>query len=131
MRLREKFNSNKLLINSPVRHTADDKFVQRASDSAIKNISEVEFGVLELSKELGISRVHLHRKLKAIANVSPNEFIRNIRLQRACELLLQREFTISEICYKVGFNSPAYFSSCFKNYYQLSPTEFLERNLNN
>jgi signal transduction histidine kinase/ligand-binding sensor domain-containing protein/DNA-binding response OmpR family regulator len=128
MRLREKFSLNKVLINSPVRHTADDKFVQKASDSVKKNISEVEFGVLELSKELGISRVHLHRKLKAIANVSPNEFIRNIRLQSSCELLLHHEFTISEICYKVGFNSPAYFSSCFKNYYQMSPTEFLERN---
>jgi DNA-binding response OmpR family regulator len=127
-RLREKYTANKGFLNFPVKNTADDKFIQKATDSVIKNLGEVEFGVLELSRDIGISRVHLHRKLKAITNVSPNEFIRNIRLNRAGELLLKREFTISEICYKVGFNSPAYFSSCFKNYFQMSPSEFIERN---
>ncbi len=127
-RLREKFNIEKVLSDLPVKNTADDKFIQKVNDTVNNNISEVEFGVLELSKELGISRVHLHRKLKSIANVSPNEFIKNIRLQKSRELLLQLEFTISEVCYKVGFNSPAYFSSCFKSYYQMSPSEFVERN---
>jgi signal transduction histidine kinase/ligand-binding sensor domain-containing protein/DNA-binding response OmpR family regulator len=129
MRLREKFNAGRVLSNLPIKNTADDKFLQKVTDSVNKNISEVEFGVLELSKELGISRVHLHRKLKAIANLSPNEFIKNIRLQKASELLLKQEFTVSEVCYKVGFNSPAYFSSCFKAYYRMSPTDFLEKNI--
>lgn len=128
IRLREKFNAEKVLSNLPIKNTADDKFLQKVTDTVNNNISEVEFGVLELSKELGISRVHLHRKLKSIANVSPNEFIKKIRLQRARELLLKLEFTISEVCYKVGFNSPAYFSSCFKSYFQMSPSEFIERN---
>ncbi len=127
IRLREKFNAGKVLSNMPIKNTADDKFLQKVTDTVNNNISEVVFGVLELSKELGISRVHLHRKLKSIANVSPNEFIKNIRMQRACELLMQLEFTISEVCYKVGFNSPAYFSSCFKSCYQISPSEFVER----
>jgi signal transduction histidine kinase/ligand-binding sensor domain-containing protein/DNA-binding response OmpR family regulator len=128
IRLREKYSSNKGFLHASIKNTADDKFIQKATDSVLKNIGEVNFGVLELSKDIGISRVHLHRKLKAIANISPNEFIRNIRLNKSGELLLQREFTISEICYKVGFNSPAYFSSCFKNYFQMSPTEFIEKN---
>ena len=127
-RLREKFNADKVLSDMPVKNTADDKFIQKVTDMVNNNISEVDFGVLELSRELGISRVHLHRKLKSIANISPNEFIKNIRLQKARELLLQMEFTISEVCYKVGFNSPAYFSSCFKSHYQMSPSEFVERN---
>jgi len=127
IRLREKFNTGKVLSNLPIKNTADDKFLQKVTDLINYKISEVEFGVLELSKELGISRVHLHRKLKSIANISPNEFIKTIRLERARELLLQQEFTISEVCYKVGFNSPAYFSSCFKTYYQMSPSEFIER----
>ena len=128
MRLREKFNAGRVLANFPTRNTADDKFIQKVRDSVNKNIAEIDFGVLELSKDLGISRVHLHRKLKAIANVSPNEFIKNIRLQRASEILLTQEFTISEVCYKVGFNSPAYFSSCFKTFYRMSPSEFVEKN---
>ena len=129
IRLREKFNVNKVLSDLPVKNTADDKFLQKVTDTIKNNISEVNFGVLELSREVGISRVHLHRKLKSIANVSPNEFIKTIRLQKARELLLQMEFTISEVCYKVGFNSPAYFSSCFKSCFQMSPSEFIESNL--
>ena len=129
-RLREKFNTDKVLSDMPIKNTADDKFIQKVTDMVTSNISEVDFGVLELSRELGISRVHLHRKLKSITNISPNEFIKNIRLRKARELLLQMEFTISEVCYKVGFNSPAYFSSCFKSHYKMSPSEFVERNTN-
>lgn len=127
IRLREKFNSGQVLANQPIRNTADDKFLQRVSDAVMNNISDLEFGVLELSKDLGISRVHLHRKLKAIINISPNEFIKNIRLQKAGELLLTEDYNISEVCFRVGFNSPAYFSSCFKQYYQMTPTEYLEK----
>jgi signal transduction histidine kinase/ligand-binding sensor domain-containing protein/DNA-binding response OmpR family regulator len=127
IRLREKFNSGHVLSNQPIRNTADDKFLQKVTDSVNENMTNLEFGVLELSKILGISRVHLHRKLKAIANISPNEFIKNIRLQKAGELLLVKEFNISEVCFRVGFNSPAYFSSCFKNYYQMSPSEYIEK----
>jgi signal transduction histidine kinase/ligand-binding sensor domain-containing protein/DNA-binding response OmpR family regulator len=127
-RLREKFHAGTLFSKLPIKNTADDKFLQKVSEAIHNHISEVEFGVIELSKTIGISRVHLHRKLKAIANYSPNEFIKNIRLQKAGELLLKKEFTISEVCYKVGFNSPAYFSSCFKTYYKMSPTDFIEKN---
>ncbi len=127
IRLREKFNSGQVLSSHPVKNTADDKFIQRVKDAVNKNLPDMEFGVLELSKELGISRVHLHRKLKAIANISPNEFIKNIRLQKAGELLLSEDLNISEVCFRVGFNSPAYFSSCFRQYYQMSPTEYLEK----
>ncbi len=130
IRLREKFNSGKVLEGKLVKNTTDDKFLQKVIDLINTNMAEQEFGVSELGNEIGISRVHLHRKLKAISNLSPNEFIRNIRLQKAGELLLEQELNISEVCYKVGFNSPAYFSSCFKQYYHLSPTEFIERSNN-
>lgn len=128
-RLRQKLISGNALIRKPIRNTGDDKFIQKASDTVNKYLSEINFGVEEMSRELGLSRGHLHRKLKAITEFGPSEFIRNIRLQKAAELLLEKEYTISEICYKVGFNSPAYFSSCFKNYYKMTPTEYLEKNL--
>jgi YesN/AraC family two-component response regulator len=130
IRLREKFNSGKIVSHQNIKNTADDKFLQKVIDLINTNMVEQDFGVSELGKEIGISRVHLHRKLKAIANLSPNEFIRNIRLQKAGELLLNQDYNVSEVCFKVGFNSPAYFSSCFKQYYQLSPTEFIERSNN-
>lgn len=128
IRLREKFNAGKILSEMPVKNTADDKFLQKVTDLVNNNLNEVDFGVQQLSREIGISRVHLHRKLKAIANVNPNEFIKSIRLQQALILLQRKEFTISEVCYKVGFNSPAYFSSCFRSYYHMSPSEYLEKN---
>ena len=127
IRLREKFNSGKIVPGQRVKNTTDDKFLQKVIDLINTKMTEQEFGVSELGKEIGISRVHLHRKLKAIANLSPNEFIRNIRLQKAGELFLNQDYNVSEVCFKVGFNSPAYFSSCFKQYYQMSPTEFIER----
>ncbi len=126
-RLKEKFGSLQDFSGKNIKGSAESKFLGKANKVIEVNISNNQFGVNEMASELGMSRVHLHRKMKAIAGIGPNEFIRKIRLQKAAELLLNEEITISEICEKVGFNSTTYFSSCFKAQYNLSPKEFVEK----
>ena len=77
-----------------------------------------------LASELNISRMGLHRKIKALTGQSTGEFIRTVRLKRACELLQNPEKNISEVCYEVGFNSPSYFSTCFTEMYKMTPSEY-------
>lgn len=127
LRLKEKFGTLKDFTNKNLKNSTEQKFIHKTSEIILSNLDNSNFGVAELSHELGMSRVHLHRKMKAIADIGPNEFIRKIRLQEAAEMLLKNEGTISEICSKTGFNSLTYFSSCFKKFYNLSPREFIEK----
>ena len=88
------------------------------------NIARSDLSVEELSKELGMSRVHLYKKLLAITGKTPIEFIRIIRLQRAAQLLRGSQQNISEIAYQVGFNNPKYFSRYFKEEFGILPRLF-------
>lgn len=93
-----------------------------------RNIGNAEFGVAELSREIGISRVHLNRKLKEMMDVSPSALIKNVRLKQAAWLLVGNENpSVSEVAYRTGFSSPSYFSTAFRNYFGFSPTEFVSR----
>ncbi len=86
------------------------------------NLLNPQFGVSALAEELGISRSELYRRIKEAEQKSASQFIREIRLERALELLKSDEYSITEIAYMVGFNSPTYFSTCFKEYYGYSPS---------
>lgn len=88
------------------------------------NIARSDLSVEELSKELGMSRVHLYKKLLAITGKTPIEFIRIIRLKRAAQLLRGSQQNISEIAYQVGFNNPKYFSRYFKEEFGILPSAF-------
>ena len=77
---------------------------------------------------MGLSRMQLYRKVKALLNCNANEYVLNKRLQKAKYLLQEDEFTISEVAYKVGFSSLAYFSTVFKSKFNLTPSEFKEKN---
>ena len=81
----------------------------------------------ELGSKMGLSRVQLYRKIKALTNYSPNELVRIARLKKAASFLASSEKTISEITYEVGFTSPSYFTKCYKEYFGESPTDFLKR----
>ena len=85
------------------------------------NIEKEQFGANELVREVGLSRTQIHRKLKSITGQSISQFIREIRLRRAHELLDDQIGTASEIAYKVGFNSPTYFHKCFQDYFGYPP----------
>jgi len=92
-----------------------------------KNISAPSISVETLSCEIGISRVHLHRKLKELSNQSPRDFIKHIRITQAAHLLTSSHANVSEVAYAVGFSSHAYFTNCFRDQFGISPTDFVEK----
>ena len=102
----------------------DEQFLQKAINLINDNLSNPDYNGDMLSKDVGMSRANLHRKLKALLNQSSSEFIRNIRLKHAAQLISQKRLTVSEVCYEVGFTSPSYFTACFTNFFKMSPTEY-------
>ncbi|MEX6689284.1 substrate-binding domain-containing protein [Danxiaibacter flavus] len=106
----------------------DKKFIAEFNALIESNIANENFSVEEICKHMGLSRMQLYRKVKALLNVNANEYVLNKRMQKAKYLLQQEEFTISEIAYKVGFSSLAYFSTVFKSKFNVTPSEFREKN---
>lgn len=107
----------------------DEKLIKKALATVEKNIPEAQFSVEDLSRELGMSRVYLYKKLLAITGKSPIEFIRIIRLKRGAQLLRESQMNIAEIAYEVGFNSPRYFSKYFKEEYGMLPTAYVKQHM--
>lgn len=101
-----------------------DAFIERVKKTVLGNLENEKFGVLDLAKELGFSRSQLLRKIKTHTGSSVNQFIREIRLKEAAKLILNHDFTASEVAYKVGFSSPSYFTKCFLDFYGVTPGEF-------
>ena len=107
----------------------DELFVERLTRVINDHLPDPEFTVEALAKEVGISRVQLHRRLKELFGISTSEFIRNLRLKQATILLKESKTNISQIAYAVGFSNPILFSSIFKKAYGCTPTEYRERNM--
>lgn len=115
-----------------VTEPADLQFLQKAILIIEENISNPDFGVGELCTGMCLSRPQLYRKINNIAGVTVTELIKEIRLKRAAQLIVQKPESISEVAYQVGFNDPKYFSKCFKQQFGLSPAHYAvanERNL--
>lgn len=102
----------------------DEKLIKNAIKLVEDHIADTEFSVERLSKELGVSRVHLYKKLISITGKSPIEFIRIIRLKTAAQLLRESQLHISEIAYQVGFNNPKNFSKYFKEEFDVLPSQY-------
>ncbi|WP_343693951.1 two-component regulator propeller domain-containing protein [Chitinophaga sp.] len=102
----------------------DEQFIQQALQIVEKNISNPDFSVEELSRELFMSRVSVYKKILTLTGKPPIEFIRSIRLKRAAQLLEKSQLTIAEIAYEVGFNNPKYFSRYFKLEYGVLPSAY-------
>lgn len=107
----------------PHSRSAENDFISQITQTVENNISNEQFGVSELAQDIGMSRSNLLRKVKKHTNLSVSQFIRNVRLQHAKEMLQETSFTVSEISYKVGFGSPSYFIKCFGDYYGHPPGE--------
>lgn len=123
--LRQKFTSEMVLKPAEVIVPSSQvQFMERVKNIIEANMENENFGVDKLADEAGMSRSQLHRKLKAITNQSTTEFIRNFRLQRAAQLILQDAGSMAEIAYKVGFNSQAYFNKSFQELFGCSPSEY-------
>ncbi|MGI6233415.1 MAG: two-component regulator propeller domain-containing protein [Prevotella sp.] len=102
----------------------DRKLLAQATKYVEDNLSNTELSVESMSEALSMSRVHLYKKMLSITGSTPSEFIRNIRLRHAAELLKIGELNVSEVAYKVGFNSPRYFSRYFKDYFGVMPSQY-------
>lgn len=125
-RLKQFFGDKTTLSKEPV-SDVDKGFVDRFRELIEENLADSELSVEDLGSKMGLSRVQLYRKIKALTNYSPNELVRIARLKKAASLLASSEKTISEITYEVGFTSPSYFTKCYKDHFGESPTDFLKR----
>lgn len=123
-RLKQFFGDKTTLSKESV-SDVDKGFVDRFRELIEENLADSELSVEDLGSKMGLSRVQLYRKIKALTNYSPNELVRIARLKKAASLLASSEKTISEITYEVGFTSPSYFTKCYKEYFGESPTDFL------
>jgi DNA-binding response OmpR family regulator/anti-sigma regulatory factor (Ser/Thr protein kinase) len=105
----------------------DEEFLYKIHALLEEQYENATFGVPQMQKELGMSKSQLHHKIKALTNHPPGELLRNFRLKRAAQLLVQKGENISQTAYAVGFNSLSYFTRCFKAYYKMSPTEYIQK----
>lgn len=103
----------------------EDKFFTKINELVKAHIDDSDFTVEMLAKEVGISRVHLNRKLKEQYGMTPNAYIKSMRLKQAAFLLVNNKVNISEVAYKVGFASHSYFTNNFHDYFGMTPTEFV------
>ena len=99
----------------------DKQFVKQLNNIIQQNLSNCDFGVEEIGKEIGLSRVQLYRKVKAMTGSSVVDLLRKARLAKAKRLLESRSMSISEVAYEVGFSAPSYFTKCFKDEYNMLP----------
>lgn len=104
----------------------DQDFLKKCSAIIDKHITESEYGVEQLSVEVGLSRVHVYRKIKHLTGLSVSEFIRNLKLKKAVALLSDSGKSVAEIAYETGFSSPSYFSKCFKDLFNQTPSEYIQ-----
>ena len=107
----------------------DDKLMERIMRVINENLSNPNLTVEMITTEVGISRVHLHRKLKELTNQTTRDFIRNIRLKQAAELLSKKRYTIAEVADLTGFTNPNNFSTAFKDLYGMPPSMYMEQHL--
>ena len=103
----------------------DEKFILKAKEIVEKNIDDETLNVHRLVKEMSTSNSMLYRKITGLTGLSPNEFIKNIRLKRAAQLLAENKFSISEVAFAVGFHDQSYFSVCFKKHFGTTPSEYV------
>lgn len=106
--------------------STDGAFLKRAIKSVEDQMSNSEYNVDQFVNDMALSRTLLYKKIKSLTGLSINEFIVNIRMKRAAQLLRDSEMTVSEIAYEVGFNEPKYFSTCFKKFFHVSPSKYTQ-----
>lgn len=112
-----------VLLNSP-----DERFLQKAIEVVENNISDPDLDIERFASEIGVSRMQLYRKLDALTEMTVKEFVRNIRLKRAAQLLVQKKLNVSEVAYAVGFKDLSHFRKCFKLEFGMSASDYVERN---
>jgi YesN/AraC family two-component response regulator len=124
--LHQKFTSGTFEVKSidkPNLSAIDEKFIEKILTVINEHLSEEEFSIEDIAMEIGMSRAQIYRKIKALTGKSPSLYLRSVRLSKAKEMIRERKGTISEISYRVGFSSPAYFSRCYREEFGHPPSE--------
>ena len=106
----------------------DEALMDRVIQSVNQHLGDSDFTVEQLCADAGISRAHLHRKMKELTGLPVTEFIRNIRLEQAARLLREQKLNITQVAYTVGFSNLGYFSTVFRKHFGISPRDFIEQN---
>ncbi len=127
VKIREKYQEPMQLTKEEKGMSRMDKnFLSKISNIIIDNKFDSKVNVEELSNLVGLSRVHLYRKIKKITGLSVSEFVTQTKLKQSLALLRDTDSTIAEIAYKVGFSTPSYYTKCFKDHFQISPSDYRE-----
>jgi AraC-like DNA-binding protein len=104
----------------------DAKLLDRIMECVNKNLNNSDLNVDMIADQAGISRVHLHRKMKELTGQTPHDFIRNLRLKKAAQLLTIQGMNVTEVMYACGFSNAASFSTLFKKVYGMSPRDYMK-----
>jgi len=127
--LKQKYTSGMLLQPKNILlHSPDERFLQKAIEVVENNISDPDLDIERFASEIGVSRMQLYRKLDALTEMTVKEFVRNIRLKRAAQLLIQKKLNVSEVAYAVGFKDLSHFRKCFKLEFGMSASDYVEKN---
>lgn len=127
----EAFNRSPFISYSAlVTSKNDELFLNQLNEEIERHISDENFSVESLTDIFNISRSHLQRKLKAIAGATPGDYLRNYRLRKACQLLLETDMRVNEVAYSVGFSTASYFTRVFQKAYGILPKEFIAQHAN-
>ena len=127
--LRQKFGQTERLeeqVDDVKMKSPDEKLLERIMSTVNKHLNNSDLSVDMIAEEVGISRVHLHRKMKELTGQTPHDFIRTLRLKQAAHLLATQNMNITEVVYACGFSNAASFSTMFKNVYGMAPRDYMK-----
>ena len=124
-KLRERFSKKGFLNPKDLKWSSmDQQFLEKLLAILEKEHDRSDFGVSELQTSMNLSKAQMHRKLKALTDQAPGEFIRNFRLKRAAQILGKNGNSVTQTAYSVGFNNLSYFAKCFKEVFGVTPSEY-------
>lgn len=124
--LRQKLTKSEKVNEEVAAMKSDDqKLMEKMEAVVVKELANPELNVEFIASEIGVSRSHLHRRLRDIANISPSVFIKQARMRHAAILLTEKRMSVSETAYATGFNSLSHFSTAFKDYFGMTPTQYV------
>jgi signal transduction histidine kinase/ligand-binding sensor domain-containing protein/DNA-binding response OmpR family regulator len=126
--LKQKYTGEMLLQPRNIRLSSpDERFLQKAIEVVENNIADPDLDIERFASEIGVSRMQLYRKLNALTEMTVKEFVRNIRLKRAAQMLVQKKLNVSEVAYAVGFKDLSHFRKCFRQEFGMSSSEYIEK----
>ena len=123
--IRKMYDRHSSDIRIQTHNRLDEEFVDRCREIVLAHISDPDLSVDLLARELGMSRTSTFKKLKSITGMTPNDFMKHVRLKEAMRLMVEGKYSITEIGYITGFSSSSYFAKCFAQEFKILPTEFV------